>query len=365
MSSRDREQLEDELSDLKNIEDVDEVDAEESTASDLYSITSFGADLDAETLVKRLKKGQYHVPDFQRQFVWSKVEASKFIESLLLGLPVPGIFLYKESDGPKHLVIDGQQRLKSLMFYFSGLFGETKFRLSGLKTRWNGLSVDELDDDDRTRLECAIVHATIFKQDSPVQNMDSVYEVFERINTGGMKLSPQEIRSCVAYGDFNSMLFEVNKNTKWRGMYGKSSSRLKDIELILRFFAFRDNRQNYKSPMKKFLTDYMVEKRNPDESQKGIFVERWNAVIDKLDEAIGDRIFRPSGRAMNVAFFDSFTVATSIKLAQNPALSIDAIRIAYGILEKDRDFQHSILSGTATTSSVNSRFDLALASYKE
>lgn len=365
MSSRDKEQLKDELSDLDNIEDIDEGDAEDSTASDLYSITSFGADLDAETLVKRLKKGQYYVPEFQRQFVWSKIEASKFIESLLLGLPVPGIFLYKEDEGPKHLVIDGQQRLKSLLFYFSGLFRETKFRLAGLKTKWNGLSIDELDEDDRTRLECAIVHATIFKQDAPVQNMDSVYEVFERINTGGMKLSPQEIRSCVAYGDFNTLLFSLNKNVLWREIYGKESTRLKDIELILRFFAFRKDRENYKSPMKKFLTDFMVANRNPDDAECSILNGHWNEVIEKLHDALGNRVFRPSGRAMNVAFFDSFSVATSLKLSENSALTSDEIKTAYRNLEKNKEFQLSILSGTATSSSVTSRFDLALASYEE
>ena len=147
-----------------------------------------------------LKKEQYKIPDFQRDYVWSKNDASKFIESLLLGLPVPGIFLYKEADSQTHLVIDGQQRRKSLQKYYKGLFGSQVFKLSGLKSKWNGKSYEELDEDDQTRLDDAIIHVTIFKQDTPTNNMDSVYEVYERINTGGMRLSPQEIRSGpVAY----------------------------------------------------------------------------------------------------------------------------------------------------------------------
>lgn len=196
--------LEDELDDLQNVEDDQGPEDDESIGADLYSISSFGVDLDVEALVKRLKNNTYYVPDFQRQYVWSQNDASKFVESLLLGLPVPGIFLYREADSNRHLVIDGQQRLKSLMKFSDGLFRERKFRLSGLKSKWNGLSYSELDDDDRDRLDQAIVHATIFKQDTPTDNMDSVYEVFERINTGGLKLSPQEIRSCVAYGEFNA-----------------------------------------------------------------------------------------------------------------------------------------------------------------
>ena len=145
---------------------------------------------------------------------------------------------------PRHLVIDGQQRLKSLMAYFDGTFKEKKFRLSGLKTKWNELSIDELNDDDQIRLEDAVIHSTIFKQDSPSDNMDSVYEVFERINTGGVKLSPQEIRSCVAQGNFNDLLFTLNQNETWRAAFGPESIRLKDIELILRFFTFLENREN-------------------------------------------------------------------------------------------------------------------------
>jgi hypothetical protein len=173
---REKAALEEELGDISNVEDGQESEDEGSIASDLYSISSFGVDLDVEALVKRLKNGTYHVPQFQRQYVWSQTDASKFIESLLLGLPVPGIFLYKESD-TRNLVIDGQQRLKSLLKYSSGLFRDKKFKLTGLKTKWDGLSYTELDDDDRNRLEQAVVHATVFKQDTPTESMDSVYDL--------------------------------------------------------------------------------------------------------------------------------------------------------------------------------------------
>lgn len=193
--------------------------------------------------------------------------------------------------------------------------------------------------------------------------MDSVYEVFERINTGGMKLSPQEIRSCVAYGEFNTTLFQLNKNQLWREIYGKESLRLKDIELILRFFAFRENRDNYKLPMKKFLTDYMVETRNPSIEFRQELTNHWEKVIQKLHDAVGNRIFRPSGRAMNVAFFDSFSVATSLKIEDDPNLTSEQVKAAYERLGADEDFQQSILSGTATVLNVSTRFSLALDSY--
>ena len=354
--------LEEELGDLSNIDEGLAAEEDDSIASDLYSISSFGVDLDAETLVKRLNKETYYVPSFQRQYVWSQTDASKFIESLLLGLPVPGIFLYKETDS-KHLVIDGQQRLKSLQKYYCGVFREKKFRLVGLKSKWNNLSYEQLSEDDQDRLDQAVVHATIFKQDTPTDNMDSVYEVFERINTGGMKLSPQEIRSCVAYGQFNSLLFELNKGEIWRDLFGKESIRLKDIELILRFFAFYENLENYERPMKKFLTDFMTANRNPSDDLQLRWRAEWETLMLRLTESLGSRPFRPSGRALNVAFFDSFSVALAHVLKVEADLSVEKIKAAYNSLLKNDEFLKAISSNTADGENVKTRFSLAAASF--
>lgn len=300
-------ELRSELQELENIEENDGAD-DESIADDLYTISSHGVDQTAEVLIGKINKKQFVIPEFQREYVWSKNDASKFVESLLLGLPVPEIFLYKEPDSQTHLVIDGQQRLKSLQRYFNGLFGNQKFRLSGIKSKWNGLAYDELDEDDQTRLDDAIIHVTIFKQDTPTNNMDSVYEVFERINISGMRLSPQEIRSCVAHGNLNKLLFELNDNEIWRGIFGPKSKRLKDVELILRFFAFKNNLEGYERPMKKFLTDFMTENRSPDEMTQKTYRGDWETMLTRVKNSCGDRPFRPGGRALNVAFFDSFSV---------------------------------------------------------
>ena len=104
-----------------------------------------------------------------------------------MGLPVPGIFLYKEAETNKHFVIDGQQRLKSLQAFYSGLLGDKKFRLTGVREPWAGKSYEELDPSDQLKLDDLIVHATIFRQDQPADVLDSIYFVFERINSGGIR----------------------------------------------------------------------------------------------------------------------------------------------------------------------------------
>jgi hypothetical protein len=363
MNTTSTDSLKSELDDLENVDDNAQ-DEDVSTSADLFTISSYGVDYNVDHLVKRIKNKVYYIPEFQRAYVWSQNDASKFIESLLLGLPVPGIFLYKESDTPRHLVIDGQQRLKSLAAFFNGLFKERKFKLSGLKTKWDGLAINELDDDDRIRLEDAVVHTTIFKQDSPSENMDSVYEVFERINTGGMKLSPQEIRSCVAQGSFNEFLFELNEHDIWRNMFGNKSIRLKDIELILRFFAFLEKRGNYKRPVKKFLTDYMTENKDLSENKIDEFRTLWIKTMTQIVEALGPRPFRPN-RALNVALYDSFSVAIAERIRSNQSLDKKAIKQTYDALFDDEDYKKYISSGTSGEDSVQYRFKLAIALVNE
>ena len=104
----------------EEIEVFDESENDQTVPAARYEITSFGADYDVDGLVKRIKRDDIFIPSFQRAYVWNIVEASRFVESLLLGLPVPGIFLAKEAETNKLSVIDGQQRLKSLEFVYEG-----------------------------------------------------------------------------------------------------------------------------------------------------------------------------------------------------------------------------------------------------
>lgn len=223
-SAEDAEELRQELLPLALEDDPDVLDdaASEELETRAFTISSYGADYSIDMLVKRMRTGAFYVPDFQRAFVWNQRQASRFIESLLMGLPVPGIFMFKDpSSSSKHLIVDGQQRLKTLQLYYDGTFRERKFRLLDVADCWDGCTYDELVEDDRQRLDDSIIHTTIFKQDQPEGDKSSVYEVFERINTGGVKLSAQEIRACVSHGRLISMLRELNSNATWRAIMEK------------------------------------------------------------------------------------------------------------------------------------------------
>jgi uncharacterized protein with ParB-like and HNH nuclease domain len=219
------------------IEDLRTDEGEREVAPLRYAISSYGADYTVDGLVKRMREESVYVPQFQRGFVWDIKDASRFVESLLLGLPVPSIFLAKEPDTGKLLVVDGQQRLLSLLYYYDGIWEPSKreFSLKGVDPTFEGRTYKKLRDEDRRRLDDAILHVTIFKQDEPSEDESSVYQVFERLNSGGKKLTPQEIRSAVHHsGGMRVILHELNKNPEWRSIYGPADPRMRDQELVLR-----------------------------------------------------------------------------------------------------------------------------------
>jgi len=351
------DELTDELEDLQNVTDDQE---DVVTTSDLFSISSFGVDYPVETLVSRMEKELFYIPDFQRQFVWSKAQSSRFIESLLLGLPVPGIFLFKEQDTGRHLVIDGQQRLKTLIFYYQNDFNGSNFKLNGLESEWNNKNYRDLDEADRARLDDAVIHATVFKQDLPEGDMNSVYEVFERINTGGTKLSPQEIRSCIFHGPFNDFLHRINKNPDWRAIYGNHSKRLRDIELILRFFAFYEKAEEYQSPMKHFLNDYMKDNRNADATKIEELEEVFEQTFSTIRASIGDRAFRPE-RSLNTAVFDSVACIIARRLKDGKSFDCSDLNRRYQELLRNDRFQEGYIRSTADPENVRRRFDEAFS----
>lgn len=169
-------------------------------------------------------------------------------------MPIPGIFLYREEETRKHLIIDGLQSLTTISAFCKGYLpgSAEEFRLSGLKSKFNDLSLSELESEDKRRFFDTAIHATIIQQLTPENDKSSAYYIFERLNTGGTPLQPQEIRAAVYHGKFQDFLEELNDEPLWRDVFGRIHLRAKDQELLLRFFAFRYNRGKYKAPLKDF-----------------------------------------------------------------------------------------------------------------
>src|SRR5206468_8130876 len=206
-------------------------------------------DPEIESLLGKYKRGKLLIqPDFQRQFVWDGTKASRLIESVLLEIPLPVIYISEEKDGQQH-VIDGQQRLTSFFSFIDGFFPDKKeFRLSGLKvfTELNGKRFAELDDVQQDKIRYYKVRTITFRQESET---DLKFEVFERLNTGSVSLNDQELRNCIYRGPFNDLLRKLSKHEDFVYLLGlkQPDKRMKDVELVLRFAAFHHGTYlNYK-----------------------------------------------------------------------------------------------------------------------
>lgn len=357
-----------------NIEDLDEVN---EIISFNYSITSYGADYPIDSLVKRMKTRDVIVPvfnkkrtrgskvvGFQREYVWPKTKADRFIESLLLGLPVPGIFLVKEDSGLL-LVLDGHQRLHTIAAFYEGILDGEVYKLQGVQKRFENKGYKDLDSEDRRRLDDSIIHATIVRQDLPSDDQSSIYSIFERLNTGGVILQPQEVRVALYHGDLVGVLDELNNNVAWRKLIGSKSVHLKDMELILRFFAFLFYADKYRSPMKDFLNRYMAKNRRLKVQSKNELKAIFAATTKTIYDALGARAFRPV-RTVNAAVVDSLMVgiASRLQVRSDGIKNRADLARRYKKLLKNTKYATAIETGTSQEANVRERINRAKAAFR-
>ena len=326
------------------------------------TITSYGADFPVDTIIRRIADDDIYVPIFQRRYIWNESEASRFIESLLLGLPVPGVFLAKDPDG-RHMIIDGQQRLLSIYYFISGE-RDKKFKLSGVGGLFNGHYFEELSAEYRRRLLDSIIHATIVRQDNQNFENSSIFHIFERLNTGGKQLEPQEIRNCMYPGKFQDLLSDINSSQPWRSIYGNPSLRYKDQELVLRFIALYLNVSDYAPPVKAFLNRFMGRNRNIEDPEIVRSARLFNSVIELLHVSIGEKLFRPN-KNFNAAIFDAITYGIAKRLERGAITSQSDVKKEYDMLLDNPEFKVFYSSGTSSETSVKGRLKMAAEAFSE
>lgn len=341
----------------------EDADLEATPAS--YEVITYPADFTLEGLVSKFKKGNMTVPGFQRNYVWNIKQASRLIESFLLGLPVPAIFLFTDDEKNQQLVIDGQQRLMTVVYFLDGYFGEADtngkrkvFKLTGLNesSPYYNKTYQELEETNQAafnKLNDSVLRAFVIKQITPNGNT-SVYHIFERLNTGGTQLVGQEIRNCVYHGSFNDLLCRLNNYDNWRKIFGNTVQhrRQKDVELILRFFAFYENGGSYARPIKDFMSNYMCQNQEMP-PEKCIELETlFTRTCDRVVETLGEKPFH-IWSGLNVAAFDSiFTTLATHGFSYN-------LQERYSELKQDEEFIKGVRGATADEAIVELRMNLA------
>lgn len=317
-------------------------------------------------------------PEYQRLYRWSDEQKTALIESILLSIPIPPIFVSEDEDGIWEL-IDGLQRVSTIVSFFGKLEDDlSKVTLKtiqnededgeieeeapkALGNNWKllrGSLIPALKDFDNKTLPTkylinikrSVCRVEIVRGES---NVDMKYEIFKRLNSGGSKAKPQEIRNAIyrsANSNFYNLLLELSNNSTFKRLTNLSKSKLLELydqELILKFVAFLGNVSSINDNTENYLNDFMEKAIVNSDFPIYKYKEKFLSVMNKLEELDDDRIFRSKGNLFIPSEYEGITVA----LAQNFSKyenNIDLIREKINELKSDEEFKR--FSGTASNS---------------
>ncbi len=375
-------------------DDYAEGEAEVSGVED-YDISTSPNDFNVSTLYDFINSGVFIIPGFQRNYVWDIKRASKLIESLIIGLPVPQIFLH-ESGRNRFNVIDGQQRLMSIYYFMEQRFPRydaraklrrvfaehgnipekfrrdsdyfTDFRLNlpekvhNSPNRLHGLTLEDLGDN-KPDLLLRTVRNVIIRQNAP-RDDSAIYEIFSRLNSGGVNITPQEMRMSLYHSDFYSMLMRVNYEPEWRRLLKTEEPelRLKDMELLLRMFAMLMDADDYSPSMSKFLNQFSKKCRDNSKEVNQYLEEVFKSFLKSTSGLPKDVFVNKTTGNISIALMEAvFTAACREKYQAEglPEGSLNAEEI--GALETDSVFVEASLHATTGRANVHKRLDRGYA----
>jgi len=316
-------------------------------------------------LYTRYKDGRLRVqPEFQRYYVFDDAKASRLVESVLMGVPIPVVYLAEEDDYSQS-VIDGQQRLTALFRFLDGAF-----RLGGLNvfSELGGLQFAALQQDLKNRFREGSLRCIIIKRES---DPDIRFEIFERLNTGSVNLNPMELRNCIYRGRYNALLKALAEDADYLKVWGRKApdKRMRDREAIVRFFALCHNLPTYQPPMKRFLNREMEQYRELTEQTASEMGQLFRKCVQCTLTVFGEHAFKryypgtpddPNGRwepkRMNMALYDAVMVGFAPYDRNQVTGRADAVRDALiELMVEDAVFVDAINLSTSGKEQMQTR----------
>lgn len=309
---------------------------------------------DLETLIRRIDNGYIKLdPAYQRRHRWDDKTSSRLIESLLLNIPIPTIYLSQDVDidddddgRPVFTVIDGQQRLTAIRSFLSN---ELVLRDLAVLDKLEGFTCEDLPNFLRRRLSDRTI--SCLRIDSTIDDQVK-YDIFERLNSGSVELSPQELRNAIYRGDFNEMIKDLSTDEIFQKITNMSEARAKkmeDVELVLRFFALTRGRyESYRPNMGSFLNSSMEEFSKKRDAELIQMADYFRRRITAINELFGDTPFckwkkdsEQYASKFNAAVFDALIVAFDNAQRLNKALRYDATDRLRELFNND-EFQEQV-----------------------
>lgn len=328
--------------------EADAADPDETPIKDRKIITQ-PYDLVVESLIDQIKNGTLFLrpiserPAFQRKYVWSNKLASRLIESILLNVPIPPCYL-SQNDEYELDVIDGQQRLYSIYRFI-----DNRFKLTNLEilTELNGLQFHELPPTIQRQFKTHTLRLIAITNQS---HAEIKFDVFQRLNTNTMPLNAQELRNCIYRGSLNDLLKDAVQYEPWLNIISRKEpdKRMRDEELVLRFFAFSIHGvDNYRTPQKHWLNDAAKAGQKYSEEKVRELKSIWEKAIDislmwfEPSECFRREISKRS-KAINRALFD-LTMLSAARVNRDVAIrKREAFRKQYFTILDDSTFNDLI-----------------------
>lgn len=302
-------------------------------------------------------------PEFQRLFRWSTYQMTRFIESLLLGIPIPPIFVAEDKDGRWELV-DGLQRLSTVLSFLGLLKSQTEknnwvLKKGDLITGITDYKFDDLPLKFRLNIRRSVCRIEIIKWNSDI---DMRYELFNRLNTGGTALTDQEIRNCIFRGissEFNNFLKRVSNTPDFIELIGPTKKQKDELyleELVLRFASIYRNEHNVKQNISIHMTDFMrqsVKDRNYDYSIEDILMR-----VVTILKPYGKDVFRGRNGGFSVSLFEAITIGVSENVEYYEETSILLPKCIEN-LKQDREFEQNTGSSSNNKVRIRNRMQVA------
>jgi hypothetical protein len=334
------------------------------------------SDPEIHSLYQKWQRGKLILQaDFQRQFVWDKKKASRLIESVLLSVPLPVIYLAEEPDG-KEYVIDGQQRLTSFFSFLDGIFPDaTPFKLTGMSVfqELNGKKFTEIPEEFQDKIQYYELRTITIKKES---DSELKFEIFERLNTGSVPLNDMEIRNCVFRGPYIKLLKELSEDKDFRFLLGLTGphKRMTDVELVLRFASFyHATYLRYQYPMRRFFNEDIEKYQHISKKEANELRNAIKNSVQILNSLFGSNAFKrfyrgtenqPNGswekKMFNASLYDVWMGVFFDKDKNRVFGCLDALREGLlDLMASNDEFIDAVLLSTSSTDKVRKRFDLA------
>jgi len=311
-------------------------------------------------------------PEYQRAYRWKEDQKTRFIESILLGIPVPPIFVAEDDEGKWELV-DGLQRVSTILSFFGLLKNDTKGK-NNFKLTTSDLINDTLKDIDidtlplklKLTIKRSVCRVEILRWDS---KLDMRYELFNRLNTGASPLKEQEIRNCIFTGEFNSLLGELAQNVKFKELILPTEKQIDEMfleELVLRFFAFKDNFNDLiiEKSIQDFLSQYMK-----SISKKALNIEKYKQdflkVIDFLSQDGFDyKIFRARNGLFTPNMYDT-VMLMAYNFADRYKENIADFKNKIDSLSSNEEYQKASGASTYASQRMKKKIEVAKKIFNE